>query len=298
MNYLRLLLTCTFLAIASQFAFGQNAYFEAVRLNEAYKARDYKAFFQLLADQPDVKQSFTLRKGEAIGYADLYGYYAATAFLKPSLDTMMSMKNRELSNARESVASLQVAKTQTLSQLDNSLQVEIDDYVERRNQLEEIRNDLRTRDFKTLDPYRQLKLAIEATILKVIRATVDENEGLKLTVGEEMTGLEFTEPYTYPEVSSPFFAQLKPAFMALLNKQIKLHTIAAQKIQVPKEKLATPPSKTLDAFTTQTRIDIRPYLKVFPADSLKAQERRLIKLNLQLQKAEKQLKYDKPFCMV
>jgi hypothetical protein len=267
---------------------GQNAYFEAVRLNEAYKARDYKAFFQLLADQPDVSDHFKLLKGQSVSYADLYGYYASTAFLKPSLDTMMKLKNDQLANVKASLASMQVEKTEILSELDNALQAEMNDYLARKRQLEQLRKDLRGRNFEITEPYRQLKRAIEATLLAELVPRLDSAAGFSIEMGELMDEFQPSDDFTLPDPNSPFFSQIKPAFMELLDKLILEKGIAAQRIQAYKEQLAAPPAKVMSAFETRSVIDIRPYLTVYPEDSLKKKSKQLIKLNLKIREAERQ----------
>lgn len=266
----------------------QNAYFEAVRLNEAYKARDYKSFFQLLADQPDVSEQFKLLKGQSVSYSDLYGYYASTAFLKPSLDTMMKLKNDQLANVKASLASMQVEKTQLLSVLDNALQAEIEDYLLRKKLLEALRDDVRSRNFQTTEPYRQLKTAIEATILTELIPFMDSVQGFGIAIGATMDDFESNDDFTLPDPNSPYFAQLKSSFLAVIDDQILAKGLAAQRIQQYKEQIAAPPAKALNAFEARSVVDVRPYLTVYPADSLKKKSRRLIKLNIKIQEAEKQ----------
>lgn len=288
MNYpQRILSILVLLSALVSAAFSQNAYFEAVRLNEAYKARDFKTFFQLLADQPDIKTQFSLRKGQSIGYADLYAFYATTAFLKPALDTMMNLKNSELKSMKESIASMQVEKTQIISELDNALQVEIDDYLDRKKRLEELRQDLRGRDFKTPGPYRQLKRAIESAILIELLPFTDSISGFMLAAGAPMATFSSNEDYTLPTAKSPFFPQIKPAFIAILSDQIDAKRIAAQRLQRYKEEIAAPPRKVVQAFETRAVVDIRNYLTVYPVDSLKKKARRLVKLNIRILETEK-----------
>ncbi|MEZ4685506.1 MAG: hypothetical protein R3B47_05430 [Bacteroidia bacterium] len=266
----------------------QNAYFEAVRLNEAYKARDYKAFFQLLADQPDVSDRFRLLKGQSVSYADLYGYYATTAFLKPSLDTMMKLKNDQLSNVKASLASMHVEKTRILSELDNALQAEMEDYLARKRQLEQLRTDLSSRNFTTGEPYRQLKRAIEATILTELIPFTDSIRGFGIATGAAMEDFHPGEDFKIPDPKSPYFPQIKSAFLSFLDDQIAVKALAAQRIQQYKEQIALPPAKVMNAFEARSIVDIRQYLTVYPEDSLKKKSRELVKLNIRIQEAEKQ----------
>ena len=266
----------------------QNAYFEAVRLNEAYKARDYKSFFQLLADQPDVSERFRLLKGQSVSYADLYGYYATTAFLKPALDTMMKLKNDQLANVKASLANMQVEKTRILSELDNALQAEMDDYLARKRQLEQLRKDLRSRNFTTDHPYRQLKIAIEATLLTELIPFTDSISGFGIATGGPMEDFQPDEDFKIPDPNSPYFGQIKSAFLSFLDDQIEAKALASQRIQDYKEQIALPPAKVMNAFEARNIVDIRQYLMVYPEDSLKKKSRELIKLNIKISQAEKQ----------
>ena len=124
-----ILLTTTLLLFLGLIGHSQNAFFEAYKLNESYKKGDYKTFFQLLANQPGLSQKLGIKKGEAIEYASVYSYYSSTSFLKITLDSMRNTQNRQLQKLNDTVATLQVRKTELVSSLNVLLQAEIGDYL-------------------------------------------------------------------------------------------------------------------------------------------------------------------------
>ncbi|MFK7968841.1 MAG: hypothetical protein AB8F95_00670 [Bacteroidia bacterium] len=275
------------LGLIISIGYSQNAYFESVRLNEAYQARDYRNFFQLLADQPDLKETFSLRKGQSVSYADLYAHFATTAFLKPSLDTMMKLKNREMENVTDSLGALQAEKTELFSALDNALQLEILDYLDRKDQLIELRDDFKNQNFTTADPYRQLKIAIEAAMFQEVIPDLDSLGNFSIRLGKEMEGdFQPNQTFSLPEAESPFFAQIRPVTLDFLNELIRDNNLAAQKLQLHKEQLALPFNKTVDRFGMAVASAPHRYLKIFPQREFKKMERDLTKLKASIDKLE------------